>query len=352
MSQKAISDDELQRTVNVFAAFNEDVAKTTLELGVSESTLRRRRQSAAEKGITPKLDDGSQVDLPNFPDDDVSAEEILSMMERRFDKRLKHHQSLHWFPIKFKTEEPIGIVVVGDPHLGSNGCNVPLLRQHVDLMSNTPGCYAVNIGDTTDNWGGRLIRLYAENDVSKATERKLARWFLQDSGVPWIVWLEGNHDHMDGGFCEYLKAINAKSIPMVDWRARFRLVFPNDVEARFDAAHNHKGHSMWNPLHGQTRAAHMDEIADVYVAGHHHTWALSTQEMADGRITHYARARGYKFIDEHAHRHGFNEQQYGASIMFVVRPKHHGNAIKFIRSFADIEDGCEYLKIVQKKDGK
>jgi hypothetical protein len=352
MPPKPINDDVLQETVNVKARLGND-ALSAAELGLlSESTVRRRLRLAQDKGITPKLDESSRVELPNFPDDDVDAEQILDMMQKRFSKRIEHHQSLHWFPIKFKTSEPIGIVVVGDPHLGSNGCNIPLLREHVSLMKSTPGCYAVNIGDTADNWGGNLLRLYAENDVSKSTERKLARWFLQESGVPWIVWLEGNHDHMDGGFVQYLKAINAKSIPMVDWRARFRLVFPNEVEARFDAAHNHKGHSMWNPLHGQTRAAHMDEVADVYVAGHHHTWALSTQEMADGRIIHLARARGYKFIDEHAHRHGFNEQQYGAAIMFVIRPKHNGNALKFIRSFADIEDGCEYLRIVQKKDGQ
>ena len=77
-----------------------------------------------------------------------------------------------------------------------------------DLMAKTPGVYAVNIGDTTDNWGGRLIRLYAENDVSRQTERKLARWFLQESGIRWLVWLHGNHDTMDGAFTSYLEGIN------------------------------------------------------------------------------------------------------------------------------------------------
>ena len=354
MATKTVSDEELQETVNIYARLGTNTA-TAAELGVEDSTVRRRRKMAAERGITPKLDDASQsAELPNFPDDDVSAEEILGMMEKRFEKRLQHQKSLRWFPIKFKSLEPVGVVVIGDPHLGSNGCNIPLLREHVDLMKKTPNCYAVNIGDTADNWpwGSRLIAQYANNDVSKATERKLARWFLEDSGIPWIVWLEGNHDHMDGGFVQYLRAINADVIPMVDWRARFRLVFPGDVECRVDAAHNHKGHSMWNPLHGQTRAAHMDEDADIYVAGHHHTWALMTQEMPDGRIIHMARARGYKYIDDHAHRHGFYEQQHGASIMFVIRPKHHDNSIKFIRSFADVEDGCEYLNIVRKKDGK
>lgn len=351
MGQKPLTDEELQRTIDIWAEHDGNVSRIAAALDLNDSTTRRRIKAAQERGFIPNRKP-AEVELPNFPDDDVKAEQILDMMEKRFTKRLDHHQSLRWFPITFPTSAPVGVVVVGDPHLGSNGCNVPLLRKHIKVMTTTPNCFAVNIGDTADNWGGRLMRLYAENDVSKATERKLAKWFLQESNIPWLLWLEGNHDHMDGGFATYLQAINAKSIPMVDWRARFRLAFPDGVEARFDAAHNHKGHSMWNPLHGQTRAAHMDEDADVYVAGHHHTWALMTQEMPDGRIIHLARARGYKFIDDHAHRSGFSDQQHGASIMFVIRPKHHGNSIKFIRSFADIEDGAEYLKIVQKKDGK
>ena len=140
------------------------------------------------------------VELPTFPDDDVEADQILDMMEQRFHKRLQHQKSLRWFPIKFKSSAPIALVVIGDPHLGSNGCNIPLLRHHINLMKQTPNCYAVNIGDTVDNWGyGRLVALYADNDVSKATERKLARSFLEDSGIPWAVWLEGNHDNRDSG---------------------------------------------------------------------------------------------------------------------------------------------------------
>lgn len=350
MFKKTLSDEVLQHTVNV-CANSESRTEAARTLNLAESTVRRHLEIAAARGIVPRTDSEGEIQLPNFPDDDIDAEQIVDMMERRFLQRHKHHQAHRWFPIRFKSDAPIGLVVVGDPHLGSNGCNFPLIRQHARLLAAAEGCYAVNIGDTVDNWGGKLVRLYAENDVSRATERKLARWFLQETGIPWIVWLHGNHDTMADGFSTYLNAINAKTIPMVDWRARFRLVFPSS-EVKVDAAHNHKGHSMWNALHGQIRAAHMDEFAHIVVAGHHHTWALGQVEMPSGDVVHLGRARGYKFIDDHAHRHGFAEQQYGAAIMYVIRPSHHHNPIKFIRSFADIEDGCDYLAIVREKDGR
>ena len=294
-----------------------------------------------ERGGEPVADD--EVEFPEFADDDISAEEILDHMAKRFNQRHKHDKSLDWFRIGIKSDEPIGLTVVGDPHMGSNGCNIPLLRRDCEIMASTPGVYAINIGDTADNWGyGRLVALYAENDVSRQTERRLARWFLEDAGVPWILWLMGNHDNMHGEFSTYLKTLNAKILPMIDWQAKFRLCFPNGREIKIDAAHNHKGTSIYNRLHGQKRAALWNENADIYVAGHHHNSAITQEELDDGRYVTLARARGYKWIDDHAKVHGFRDNLHGASIMFVIDPK-ATNPVGLIHPFADIEEGADYL---------
>ena len=242
------------------------------QLDISESKVRRLLKN---KDIVTK-----DIELPTFPDDDISAEEILDHMGKRFNTRLKYEDSIKWFNVKINDKKPIGITFIGDPHLGSNGCNVPLLRSDIDTISNTKGVYCVNLGDTADNWSyGNLIRLYADNDVSRKTERRLARWFLEDAGIPWIVWLMGNHDSMAGEFSTYLKTLNAHQIPMVDWRAKFMLTFPNNSEVRIDASHNHKGTSIYNRLHGQKRAALWGEDADIYIAGHNHNWAMTQEEL-------------------------------------------------------------------------
>ena len=306
------------------------------QLDMSESKVHRLLKVVSENV-------NEMVELPEFPDDDIPAEEILNHHEERFQKRLRHEESLKWFNVKIKDKKPVGITFVGDPHLGSNSCNVPLLRSDVDIMSNTDGVYCVNLGDTADNWSyGNLVRLYADNDVSRKTERRLARWFLQEAGVPWIVWLMGNHDAMAGEFPTYLKTLNAHQIPMLDWRAKFKLTFPNEREVRIDASHNHKGTSIYNRLHGQKRAALWNENADIYVAGHHHNWAMTQEELDDGRVVCLARARGYKWTDDFTVRHGFHDNVQGASIMFVIDASEE-SLTKRIKPFSDLEEGAEYL---------
>lgn len=354
MGNLSLPDQTLREAVAAYLRNGKAQAPAARELGISRTTLQRRLDLARLRGLVD--DTGSLVpagvsegaDVPTFPDDDVDAPTILAAMANRFEKRIAHDSALRWFPVALRTNDPIALCFVGDPHLGSNGCNVPLLRRHVEILSTTPGFYAVNIGDTVDNWGGRLTRLYAENDVSRKTERRLARWFLREAGIPWVLWLLGNHDDMDGAFAAYLKTIGASQLPMIDWRAQFRVVFPNGFEFKVDAAHNHSGHSMWNPLHGQKRASVMDEPADLYVAGHHHNWATESHETADGRVVHLARARGYKWLDTYSRRLGFASHQYGATIAVVIDPT-ETSPIRRARVIPDLDEAAAYLTFLRSK---
>tara|TARA_R110000751_G_scaffold64835_1_gene132958 strand:+ start:465 stop:1583 length:1119 start_codon:yes stop_codon:yes gene_type:complete len=325
------------------------LSEATNELNIPRSSGSSKRQ-AAER-IFRKIDweqykpagepqDKPIFDLPVFPDEDIDVGAILDHLSRRFEKKLENEDAKTWFDVNVRIDGPVGLAVVGDPHLGTH-CNIPLLRRDIDIMANTEGMMAVNIGDTADNWG-RMIYLYAEDDISKPTERKLARWFLRDAGVPWVVWLHGNHDTMHGEFSTFLKTVNVAQIPMIDWRAKFKLKFPSGGEVKIDAAHNHKGTSIYNRLHGQKRAALFDEDADIYVAGHHHTWGLTHEELDDGRVVWQARARGYKWIDEYATRHNFHRDEHGSTILFVIDPG-EGNAVKRITAFADLEEGADFL---------
>lgn len=315
------------------------ISAAARELGINRSTFEGRVTTARTRFKDKKPKKEEEVALPEFPDEDISPSEILDHLSKRWEKKQEHNQAKKWFDIKMPSDEPFGLVIVGDPHLGTH-CNIPLLRRDVEIMSSTPGVGCVNIGDTTNNWGGRLIQLYAEEDISRSTERKLAQWFLKEAEIPWLVWLHGNHDTMHSEFSTYLKAINVKQVPMLDWQAQFKLVFPS-ATIKVDASHNHKGTSIYNKLQGQKRASLWGEEADIYCAGHHHTWALAQEEDSSGRVINLARCRGYKWHDEFGHRHGFTEENYGSSIIFVIDPAAPPNVR--VKPFGDLAEGAEFL---------
>lgn len=293
-----------------------------------------------------------EIILPDFPNDDLPIERIIDLMEQRADKRKKSYEAHTWFPVQVTDDKPIGVLWFGDPHLDDAGADWGLIKHHANLCKTTPGLYGANIGDTTNNWAGSLVRLYANQDTSKKTAQRLAQWFMLDSGIQWLVWLLGNHDAWQDG-AEILKLMSQKhktqKIICHDWETRFCLKFPNNELIRIHAAHDFPGTSQWNPLHGPTKAARFGNNIDLLVCGHTHNWAISQYELADqGSIPCMIRVKGYKTYDSYAIRLGHYEQKEGAAILTVINPKAKTQAGR-VTPFADIDNGVGYLKWLRSK---
>lgn len=244
---------------------------------------------------------------------------------------------------------PYALMFFGDPHVDDNGCNWDLLRAHAKLAAETEALFAVNIGDTTNNWSGRLARLWANQDASAKTARRYAKWLLGESGIPWFLWLHGNHDLWEGPVsAAWFDAIRPhfvemEHLAMEDWQAKVTLVSPCGFEFRLWAAHNFKGHSLWNNLHGLERAAQMQDWAHLYVAGHHHDCGLRQGENAHRRFAYWLmRVRGYKWNDDYADQHGFGEHQFGAAGLAVIDPK--ADRPNAVQCFLDPFEGVEFLQ--------
>lgn len=331
--------ENLNAAIDAVMAGGTSSQREAARYGIPRRTLDRhvgieRQRIEAEK---PAL-----LTFPEIPADDITTGELIDMMAKRFKARHAAHNARKWMPVKVNIAGPMGICWFGDPRLDDDGCNWPLLQRDIETIKKTPGMVAANIGDSVNNWVGGLAREYAHQETSKRGGWRLTKWLLQDSGMDWLLWLIGNHDAWNDG-TQIMKEMNVNAIPMEDWRAQFKLVFPNGREALIDAAHNHKGHSQFNPLHGQKKAALWDSPAHLFIAGHLHTWALAQEEDAEKGITYWmARARGYKFIDTYAKRHGFPEQQEGAAIVSVFNPDSK-TAAGFLQCFADVEAGADYL---------
>lgn len=334
--------------VAAYEAHDNNAAAAARSLGIPRPTLQgliRVAKSLGEYGdkIVPVH---PAIEYPAFPDDDLPTEQIVEHLASRFEKRQASFDAHTWFEIKIKETKPIGIWFFGDPHVDDNGCNWPVLRRDVRIVAGTPGLYGGNIGDTTNNWAGRLMQLYAKQDTSIKTAQRLASWFMLDSGVKWLVWLLGNHDVWGDGaavLTQMAKRFGTQKIVCHDWEARFCLTFPNGKSFRVWASHDFPGHSQWNELHGPMKAAKMDDDAHLYVCGHKHNWRQDKGENASrGTIQTIARARGYKFLDDHARKFRANEQQTGHGVMAIFDPRYDDVMVD-----QNIERGAEYLTFLR-----
>jgi hypothetical protein len=289
-----------------------------------------------------------RFDPPQIPADDVPVEQLIEQLSERFERRAENAEAKRWMRFALRDDGPYLLAFVGDPHLDDNGCNWPLLRRDVALMS-TPHVHGVMLGDVTNNWSGKLQRLYAHQDVTRDRAWKLAEWYFR--AVPWLMLLKGNHDiwSQSHGQGDPLDWMARGSAALEDWSAKFEVAAGEHV-VRIWAAHDFKGTSIYNPLHGQMRAHRFSAgEADILAAGHQHHWEIFSGEDADkSHRPHWLiRARGYKYLDPHADRHQYASQQHGAVISVVVDPSRTGPAA--IQCYADLAEAVEILSFKRQR---
>lgn len=329
--------EQAQQLINYINSFPD--RKTAAEkAGVPASTFGDWH-AKAETLLYGAGEDKGTFQAPKLPESDAPIEEVIDQLCNNFTRLNAHERAKKWMPFKVKDKGPVGITWFGDPHLDDNGCNWPLLLRHVEAVRDSEGMFGVPMGDLHNNWVGRLVAKYVEQDVTKSTAYRLIQWFLMDSGIDWLFIMLGNHDVWNEG-AHILKAMVNKKYMVEDWRAQFKLVFPNGVEAFVDAAHDFKGNSQFNPLHGHQKA-HLWEgaLADLYICGHRHHWATAKYECPyTGKVYSMVRTRGYKFHDDYAKVKQFGDQQHGASVVTIFNP-YTDNPAQFVTVEEDVEEG-------------
>ncbi|CAB4130424.1 hypothetical protein UFOVP119_48 [uncultured Caudovirales phage] len=330
-------------------------------LGINASSFESRAKMAKHAGLwdwndrrIPFATDAAKRDAgvptaPALPDDDIAPRDLVSMLRKRFTKRKANADARLWRRFDVPVTGPYGLMLWGDPHLDDNGCDWNLVTLHAELCAKNKHIYSVNIGDTTNNWAGALVKLWANQDTSSSTARKLVKWFLNDSGIKWFLWLQGNHDLWPGPVGgETLERFKPAHVALEDWGAKVTLVSPGGSEFRLHASHDFPGHSQWNPLHGPQKSALMGDQAHLYAAGHKHNWALYQSEHEHRKSVYWlARSRGYKAIDDYATLHGYGSQDHGHSIMAVVDPGSEGPS--HVQCFADPIEGADYLAFKRRR---
>lgn len=283
---------------------------------------------------------------PPLPDTHEPIDQLRKRLRENFERKHARRLAETWLPIGIPEQGAFAFVWFGDPHLGDDSCNMPLLEDHVAICRQ-PGVYGACVGDYSNNWVGRLVRKYGDQETGRSSERELIKWFAKDCGVDWRLWLVGNHDMWNEGEA-ILGLIVDKAFYVASWQAQITLRGIRD-EWKVHAAHSFPGQSMWNSNHGGLRQARMNSPAELLVEGHTHNFGLQSFERpGDGRVANLVQTRGYKWHDEYATVKGYYQGQSGASVMTVFNPDAKTAAGR-ITCFGDLETGADFLQFLRKR---
>lgn len=329
------------------------------KLDLNERSLMMRIKKMRAKGyIIPEstYQQGAvkqDVEKPGFsftplPDDDIPIEELIEQRKRKFLHKREHEEASKLIPIKVKLGGAIGLLHFGDPHVDDDGCDIGAIERHTALVNKTEGLFACNVGDTTNNWCGRLARLYADQSTSAAQAWKIAEWFV--GRCDWLYMIAGNHDLWSGSGDPLKWIAKQQNSLYKSSEARIALRFPNGMEVRVNARHDHSGSSIWNPAHGPMKAAIMGTRDHIYVAGHKHESAYSVLKDAITGITmHAVKVASYKVYDRYAKDRGFRDNALSPCVLTTINPDLPPDHPDLVKVWWEPEEGADYLSFLRRR---
>lgn len=288
-------------------------------------------------------------ELPDIVEDDLPFEQVLrEQLIPNTQRKIKHKDDKKWFKVRIKNDGPFLYVAQGDQHLDDPYCNLELFYAHVNMWRNRPDIFVLPMGDIHNNWVGRLEKLYAHQDMSRDRAYKAAEWYFREAGLQIPVALMGNHEVWNSGGDILSRIVPAETM-LMDWQAQFSLAMPNGREVLIDAAHNHKGTSIYNALHGQKRAALFGRKAHAFISAHIHTPAFAKDWWPEDKtVAWYIRPGSYKWFDQHAVNYGFPNYQDAPAIAMLIDPDTpHNNPI--IQVTDDMEFALDMLAHLKRK---
>jgi hypothetical protein len=321
---------EIEQIIRALAAKGLTNAAIGRELGLPRETVRDRLRAAFE--VEP---------LPEHPG--LSTDELVEDRKRRYEKKRTYEKAREEIRVRINVPGPIGILHFGDPHVDDDGTDIARLERDTQLVRDTEGLFAANVGDTTNNWIGRLARLYGEQSTSAAEAWQLAEWFIRR--CPWLYMIGGNHDAWSGAG-DPLKWIASQTLYEAS-QVRLRLVMPNKRTCTINARHDFAGHSQWNPAHGVMKAAQMGVRDDILVCGHKHVSGYQPLKIpGEDRIAHCLQVASYKIFDRYAKERGFRDQHVSPAVLTIIDPA-ATRPEGFVQVFHDVELGVEFLNFMR-----
>lgn len=311
---------------------------------------RLRREGLEREGSWEEHWEGStRVRVVAPPSPEISAEDLIQRRTEDFERKKAYEEGRKLIQVGIPITGPIGILHFGDPHLDDDGTDWTTLQKHVRLVQETEGLYCANVGDTRNNWVGRLARLYGQQSTSAKQALTLAKWFVGILEPAWLYMIGGNHDAWSGDDDPMEWIAGQHNALYEPSEARLGLQFPNGRKVIINARHDFAGSSQWNPTHGPMKAAQLGLRDDILICGHKHQSGYSPLKDPDtGKVCHCIQVASYKVYDRYAREKGFRDQSLSPCVLTVIDPDAE-NPANLVQVFWDAERGAEYLSWLRGK---
>lgn len=307
---------------------------------------KRSRERAARREAKAL---GVKLIPPTLPSDQPTAQELIEALKTNYARKVAYEQARKLISVPVPISGPVGILHFGDPHVDDDGTDWGALERDIRLVQSTPGLYAANIGDTTNNWVGRLGHLYGQQSTTAKQAWILAEWFIKQLQGRWLYLIGGNHDAWSGDG-DPLHWITGQIGALYEaTEARIGLAFPNGRSVVINARHDFAGGSMWNPTHGPMKAAQLGVRDDIVICGHKHKSGYSPlKDPETGKVMHCLQVASYRRYDRYAREKGFRDQSLSPCVVTVIDPD-ASDPVNMIQCFWDAQRGAEYLTFLRSK---
>jgi hypothetical protein len=341
--RKTVSDEELRAVAESAGWSPRQISRLTgLSYGSSLLTrIDRLREDAADE--SPPL----TIQAP--PPPGLSTEELVEHRIKEYRRRREHEEARRLIPVQVPSSLPTGILFFGDPHVDDDGTDLELLQTHARLVRETPGLYGANVGDTTNNWTGRLARLWGQQGTSAEQSWQLGEWFIREV-MKWLFLVGGNHDVWSGDGDPLKWIARAVDALYQASEVRIALRFANAAEVRVNCRHDFIGHSQYNPAHGVMKAIEFGTRDHLSTCGHKHTSGYGILRDPDsGIVCHGVQIASYKRYDRYQRERGFRDQHISPCALAVIDPSLPQEHPGLIQMFWDPEQGADYLTFLRRR---
>lgn len=206
---------------------------------------------------------------------------------------------------------PIALAFQGDEHYGNSGCDIDHALEDAKIIAETPGMYAIKMGDIIDNF--IIAYLQSQNakpSLSVREQWECAKYQLDLMSGSVIGVVGGNHTawsraltHLDP-----VRDITPDNVLYDPNELQFRVKVGRAAKDVFIRHKFSKGHSQWNSTHALEKAASFTHPGhDIYAAAHQHS-GLHLKLFANrgGGYSAAIQTDTYKRYDDYGDEQGYS----------------------------------------------